>query len=111
MALRKHLRLRDWPFGALARRLLVEALLDDDQPAKGWTKHALEDRAEAGPGGIDEVLAGALQLRLIEQRGARWHRPDDLPMIADPLVQLIRAVAELPDEEIAPLPRRTYHRR
>jgi hypothetical protein len=77
----RELRLPDWPFGAVGRRLLLEALLLEKQPPKGWTKNALETRAEVVAGGLDEVLAGALQLRLIEQRDGRWYRPSPLPPI------------------------------
>jgi hypothetical protein len=107
----RELRLPDWPFGAVGRRLLLEALLLEEQPGDGWTKDALETRAEVGAGGIDEVLAGALQLRLIEQRDGRWHRAQPLPQIAKPLTALVKASAEVPDEPISPFPRRPYRRR
>jgi len=107
----RELRLPDWPFGAVGRRLLLEALLLEKQPPKGWTKDALETRAEVVAGGLDEVLAGALQLRLIEQRDGRWYRPSPLPPIAKPLKALVRATAQVPDQPIAPFPRRPYRRR
>lgn len=106
----RELHLRDWPFGAVGRRLLLEALLLDDQPSEGWTKSALETRAEVKAGGLDEVLAGALKLRLIEQRSGRWHRPSSLPPIAKPLKALVAATVQVPDEPIPPLPRRPYRR-
>ena len=93
------------------RRLLLEALLLDKQPRKGWTKVALELRADVRPGGLDEVLAGALQLRLIEQRGGRWFRSHELPPIAKPLKALVAASANVPDARIPPLPRRPYRPR
>src|SRR3954453_13913146 len=96
----RELQLPDWPFGAVGRRLLLEALLLDKQPQKGWTKGALESRAEVGAGGLDEVLAGALQLKLIEQREGRWHRPKELPPIARPLKALVTASAKVPKEPI-----------
>lgn len=107
----RELRLRDWPFGAVGRRLLLEALLLDEQPVKGWTKSALELRAEVGAGGLDEVLAGALELRLIEQRDGRWIRPPDLPPISRQLRALAAASTTIPDAPIPPLPRRSYRRR
>jgi hypothetical protein len=106
----RELHLRDWPFGAVGRRLLLEALLLDKQPSEGWTKAALESRADVGAGGLDEVLAGALALRLIEQRGARWYRPHELPPIAMPLRTLAAASANIADAAIPPLPRRSYRR-
>jgi hypothetical protein len=107
----RKLHLPDWPFGAVGRRLLLEALLIDRQPKEGWTKAQLEKRAGVGPGGLDEVLAGAVQLRLIEQTGSRWQRPAELPRIAKPLRALVTAVGAVPDQAIAPLPRRSYVRR
>lgn len=107
----RELRLPDWPFGAVGRRLLLEVLLLDRQPNDGWTKGALENKTEVGVGGLDEVLAGAVQLRLIEQRDGRWYRVQPLPPIAKPLRALVRASAEVPDEPISPVPRRAYRRR
>lgn len=104
----RELHLCDWPFGAVGRRLLLEALLVGRQPKEGWTKTALESRAEVGAGGLDDVLAGALQLRLIEQRDGRWHRSTKLPAIAMPLKALVVAAANVPDKPIEPLPRRAY---
>jgi hypothetical protein len=106
----REVRLPDWPFGAVGRRLLLEALLLDNQPPKGWTKGALETRADVTAGGLDEVLAGALQLRLIEQRNGRWYRSSPLPPIAKPLKALVQATSEVPDQRIAPFPRRSYRR-
>lgn len=107
----RELHLRDWPFGAVGRRLLLEALLLDKQPKEGWTKGALESQADVTAGGLDEVLAGALELRLIEQRGGRWYRPHEPPPIAKPLKALVAASANIPDAQISPLPRRPYRRR
>jgi hypothetical protein len=105
------LQLNDWPFGAVGRRLLLDALLRGKQPKGGWTKRALETHAEVGPGGLDEVLAGALELGLLEQQGARWCRTRPLPPIARPLRTLLRASDNVPETPIAPLPRRAYNRR
>jgi hypothetical protein len=107
----RELHLRDWPFGAVGRRLLLEALLIDKQPKRGWTKGDLEARAEVAPGGLNHVLAGALQLKLVEQRQGRWYRPNELPDIAKPLKALILASGRLPDRRIDELPRRPYTRR
>jgi hypothetical protein len=106
----REIHLRDWPFGAVGRRLLLEALLFDEQPERGWTKQALERKAEVQPGGLDEVLAGALELRLIEQHAGRWQRPGKLPPLAKPLKALIAATLDVPDKPIPPLPRRSYRR-
>ncbi|MFI4991985.1 MAG: hypothetical protein ACHQHO_13880, partial [Solirubrobacterales bacterium] len=54
------LQLHDWPFGAVGRRLLLDAVLRGRQPRSGWTKQALEDCACVAPGGLDEILAGAV---------------------------------------------------
>jgi hypothetical protein len=111
MAGPRSLHLPDWPFGAVGRRLLLEALLIDQQPANGWSKGDLEARVNVGNGGLDEVLAGALQLKLIEVGKGRWHRAPKLPPIAGPLTELVRATRRIPDELIQPLPRRPYRRR
>jgi hypothetical protein len=102
------LHLRDWPFGAVGRRLLLQALLLDAPPEQGWLKRELEQRVAVSPGGVDEVLAGAFHLRLIEQRGQRWHLPEKPPQIASSLEALVRASAMLPDAPIPPLPARPY---
>jgi hypothetical protein len=110
----RELRLPDWPFGAVGRRLLLEALLleeEQEMPEHGWTKTALEDMAEVGSGGIDEVLAGALQLKLIEHRNGRWLRPATRPPVAVPLLALVEATRVIPDAPIEPIPRRPYRRR
>jgi hypothetical protein len=110
----RQLRLRDWPFGAVGRRLLLEALLLDEAeegPSGGWTKRALETRAGVATGGIDDVLAGALQLKLVERRNARWIRPEEQPGIAEPLIALLSVTRSLPDAAIQPIPRRNYRRR
>jgi hypothetical protein len=109
--MRQHIHLRDWPFGAVGRRLLLEALLLDRQPENGWTKSALETRADVAAGGLDEVLAGAVSLKLVEQRNGRWYRPDELPTLGDLLTQLVAAAGDIPDEPIPPLSRRPYRRR
>jgi hypothetical protein len=107
----REVRLPDWPFGAVGRRLLLEALLRDPQPEKGWTKTALERRGRVERGGLDGVLAGALQLGLVRRDGDRWRRTDPLPDIATPLAALLDHVQALPDEPIAPLPKRGYRQR
>jgi hypothetical protein len=107
----RELHLPDWPFGAVGRRLLLETLLLDKPPRTGWTKGELEQRAKVGAGGLDEVLAGALQLKLIEQNQGRWHMPKKLPPIARPLKALVTATANIPNDPIEPLPRRAYKRR
>lgn len=91
--------------------MLLEAVLLDRQPKKGWTKSALEKRAEVGTGGLDEVLAGAVELGLITNDGGRWRRGDPLPPIATPLRQVLRAAKGVPDQPIPPLPKRPYGRR
>ena len=106
--MRRELHVRDWPFGALGRRLLLEALFLDSQPADGWTKRALEKRADVGPGGLDEVLAGAVALGLVERHERRWRRARKLPPIAKPLKQLVAASAVLPDTPIPSFPKRPY---
>jgi hypothetical protein len=80
-------------------------------PKDAWTKGALEDLANVGNRGIDDVLAGALQLKLIEHRHGRWFRPGTPPAVADPLRALVEAALTIPDQPIKPIPRRQCRRR
>jgi hypothetical protein len=104
------LHLRDWPFGAVGRRLLLQTLLLEASPEQGWSKRELEERVSVRPGGLDEVLAGAFHLRLIELRGRRWYAPEQAPQIASSLEAVVRASVALPDAPIPPLPARRYQR-
>jgi len=102
---------REW---ALALTEALEALLLEEErqmPEEGWTKTALEDMADVGSGGIDEVLAGVRQLKLIEHHNGRWLRPAEHPPVAAPLLALVEASRNLPDDAIEPIPRRPYRRR
>jgi len=107
----RQLQLHDWPFGAVGRRLLLDVVLRGPQPKRGWTKQALEGKTNVGTGGVDEVLAGAVQLGLLERRDERWMRPTTLPPIARPMRALLREADKLPSEAIRPLGRRAYTRR
>lgn len=107
----RELHLRDWPFGGVGRRLLLEALLIDEQPDDGWTKGELEARAGVTNGGLKTVLPGAVQLGLVRQgEDGRWHVPKKLPAIATPLRKLILAVVQAGDEPIPALGTRKYRR-
>jgi hypothetical protein len=102
-------RVPDWPYGAVGRRLLLEALLLDQQPDDGWTKAALERRAGTETAGIDTLLAGAVRWRLIERRDdGRWQRPVEPSPIASPLEELLRLTRKAKDEAIPPLAKRRY---
>lgn len=106
------MRVPDWPYGAVGRRLLLEALLLDPQPREGWTKTALEHRAGTETGGIDTLLAGAARWQLIERRAdGRWHRAADPVEIASPLEELLKLTRKAKNEPIPPLPKRPYGRR
>jgi hypothetical protein len=105
----RELRVRDWPFGGVGRRLLIEALLIDSQPDDGWTMGELEARALVGNGGLNTVLPGAVRLGLVTLgKDGRWHVPDKVPPIATPLRQLIVAAVALTDEVIPALAKRKY---
>lgn len=107
----RELRLCDWPFGGVGRRLLLEALLIDEQPDDGWTKGELEARAAVTNGGLKTVLPGAVELGLVMQGDdGRWHVPKELPTIATPLRKLALAVVQLGDEPIPALGTRDYQR-
>jgi hypothetical protein len=107
----RELCLPDWPYGAVGRRLILEALLLDAEPREGWRKTALEHRVGTRPGGIDRHLAGAIDWGLArERRAGVWERPDPLPRIAEPLEALLRLTREAENRPILPLASRPYHR-
>ncbi len=108
----RELHLRDWPFGGVGRRLLLEALLIDEQPEGGWTLRELEARAGVRNGGLKSVLPGAVHLGLVTLgEDARWHRPKKPPPIAMPLRNLTIAAGGLSDGAIPPLVKREYRPR
>lgn len=107
----RELHLPDWPYGAVGRRLILEAFLIDPQPPDGWSKAALELRARTRPGGADGHLAGALDWGIAAQReDGSWSRAADLPRIASPLEELLRLTREAQDRPIVPLTKRAYRR-
>jgi hypothetical protein len=107
----RELHLCDWPFGGVGRRLLLEALLIDEQPDDGWTKGDLETRAGVTNGGLKTVLPGAVQLGLVMQGDdGRWRVPKKLPAIAAALRKLALAVGQLGDEPIPAVEARDYER-
>lgn len=109
---KRELHLCDWPFGPVGRRLLLEALLIDEQPDQGWLMGQLEARAGVGNGGLKAVLPGAIALELLRlAEDGHWHVPDELPPIAEPLRKLVASATELADEPIIPLVKREYRRR
>jgi hypothetical protein len=107
---RTEIRLPDWPFGAACRRGLLDAVLAPSPPANGWTKTKLEGEVGVGPGGLDEVLAGAMQLGLVQLSDGRWRVAQKLPPIATPLRLVLNETRLLPNSRILPLPTRPYRR-
>lgn len=72
------------------RRLLREALLNDEQPDEGWTMGQLEARAGLGNGSLNAILPGAIALDLLRlAEGGRWHATCELAPIAKPLRMLV----------------------
>jgi len=104
-------RLPDWVFGGPGRRLLLDTLLRQPPNKDGWAKKDLEKHARVEHGGLDTVLPGALQLGLIRRIESRWHPGDSDARLNDALRKMLAVTDRLPDEEIEPLPRRTYRRR
>jgi hypothetical protein len=107
----RRLHLRDWPFGAVGRRLLIEALLDTPQPESGWRKTQLEERIGVRNGGLDVLLAGAVDLGLARVENGRILTGEPQPTIAPPLLDVLRAAQALPDRPPNALPRRPYRTR
>lgn len=102
--------LRDWPFGAVGRRLLLNALLLDEQPEDGWQIKSLEARVGVSNGGLDKLLGGAVDLGLAHVIDGRVRVPDARPPIAPPLMDVLRIAEGLPQRPPRPLPRRGYRR-
>jgi hypothetical protein len=105
---KRPVHLRDWPFGAAGRRLLLEALLLDEQPAEGWTPIGLEKRIGVANGGLDDLLAGAVDLRLAEISAGRIRATSAAPDLMDALGEALRATQDLPDRPVHRLPPRPY---
>jgi hypothetical protein len=61
-------------------------------------------------GGLDVLLAGAVDLGLATVTDGRVHRTTTLPDIAEPLASLVDHAQGLPDRPPRPLPRRQYRR-
>jgi hypothetical protein len=107
----RRLQLADWPFGAVSRRLLLDALLREPQPPDGWKVMELEDHAGVENGGLAGVLPGAIDLSLAEYRDGRIHRSDAAPDLSDVLISLLNTADGLPKRTPRPIPRRPYVRR
>jgi hypothetical protein len=107
----RELHLPDWPYGAVGRRLVLEALLLDEQPGSGWSKSELERRARSRQGGIDKYLAGILAWGIASpEADGSWHRAEPSPTIASPLSELLALTRQAEDRPILPLPKRRYER-
>jgi len=104
------LTLRAWPFGAPARRRLLEVLLLTSAPRDGWTKSGLERACDVSAGTLDDQLAAAVALGLVELRAGRFFRPKPLPGLARSLRATLRQTATVAEARVAPLPRRAYRR-
>ena len=107
----RRLEIRDWPFGSRGRRLLLQAVLLGDEPEAGWRKVDLERAAGVERGGADRLIEGASSLGLLRWDGRRWRRGTPPPRVSGPLEDLVALSRELPDDPIAPRPRRPYSRR
>ena len=92
--------------------MVLEAILLGEQPENGWTKAALEQQAGTTPGGIDGLLAGAIDWGLLAQTPkGMWQRTKSPPPIAEPLETLLRLTSGAAKRPIAPLPKRSYRRK
>jgi hypothetical protein len=95
----------------VVRRLLLEALLDTPQPPGGWRKSQLEERTGVRNGGLDALLAGAVDLGLARLEDGRIFVGEPSPTIAPPLLDVLRVAQALPDRPPLALPRRSYRKR
>ncbi len=105
---KRPVHVRDWPFGAVGRRLLLEALLLDEQPADGWTRKELQNRIGVSNGGLDDLLTGAIELGLAEIGTGRIRAAAAAPDLIEALGGVLRAAQDLPDRPVRALPRRPY---
>lgn len=89
---------RDWLFGSRPRRIALEALLAEG-PGESWSKARLARAAGVSPhGGIDEHVAGFLDIGLLERRGGGYGLADPPPPYLDSLTKLLRELRRLPDD-------------
>lgn len=90
--------------------MLLEALLLDPQPAKGWRKQDLEARVQVTNGGLEKLLAAAVDLGLATVADGRVISAENPPQIAPALMEVLRIAQALPQRPPLPLPRRSYRR-
>ncbi len=94
----KVLARRDWLFGSRPRRVALEALLAEG-PGESWSKARLARAAGVSPhGGIDEHVAGFLDIGLLERRDGGYALADPPPPYLDSLTKLLRELRGLPDD-------------
>ncbi len=94
----KVLTRRDWLFGSRPRRIALEALLAEG-PGEAWSKARLARAAGVSPhGGIDEHVAGFVDIGLLERRDGGYALADPPPPYLDSLTRLLRELRGLPDE-------------
>ena len=94
----KALTPRDWLFGSRPRRIALEALLAEG-PGESWSKARLARAAGVSPhGGIDEHVAGFVDIGLLERRGGGYGLADPPPPYLDSLARLLRELRRLPDD-------------
>jgi hypothetical protein len=95
----------DWPFGSAVRRRALQVLLLEEEPEKGWSTRSLERAAGVERTGLDKVLRGAADWKLIELNDRRrWKRVVPEPSIAAPLRDLLTAVRSVADEPMVERP-------
>jgi hypothetical protein len=90
--------------------MLLEALLLDEQPTDGWSKKQLEQRIRVSNGGVDDLLAGAVDLGLAEITDGRIRPASTAPDLIAALSQALRVAKTLPDRPVHGLTRRPYQR-
>jgi hypothetical protein len=100
----------DWPFGSNGRRLVIRALLCDPEPAQGWTKKALEQRAGLSKGAAEELLAGLLLWGVAVREGATFRAVRPLTPVAAALRTLLIEADAMPDKPVPTLAKRHYRR-
>jgi hypothetical protein len=94
----KHNRLHDWFFGGPGKRLLLVALLRTGGP---WTEARLAEAADLRRGSAAPHLDALVRAGVVDVNGRRYSLRRDSPL-AQALAAVLRALEDVPDEELRP---------
>lgn len=90
--------LPDWIFSAPGKRRVLELLIT--QPGRPWTRTELARAAgQHEKARMDLYLRPLIQAEVLTRVGAQYRLAPAHPLV-EPLRQLLRALAELPEDEL-----------